>query len=148
MHSPSRRAIALPALVGIITSATLQQPSLPRSPSAVILAAEQAIASRRAAAVRQDWLGRLRRDPSNRLARLGIASFARLAYDYAAADSFIAPLLTRSGARPDSVAAWARIETALSAGQQWRIRDADSLFALAASEGTAALKAAHSPDSR
>jgi len=138
MHSPSRRAIALPALVGIITSATLQQPSLPRSPSAVILAAEQAIASRRAAAVRQDWLGRLRRDPSNRLARLGIASFARLAYDYAAADSFIAPLLTRSGARPDSVAAWARIETALSAGQQWRIRDADSLFALAASEGTAA----------
>src|SRR4029453_13270006 len=116
MPSPSRRAIAVPALVGIITSATLQQPSLPRSPSGVILAAEQAVATRRAGAVRQDWLPPLCRAPSTRLARLGIASFARLAYDYAAADSFIAPLLTRSGARPDSIAAWARIETALSAG--------------------------------
>jgi len=79
MPSPSRRAIVVPALVGIITSAALRQPSLPRSPSAVTLAAEQAVAAHRAAAVRQDWLARLRRDPSNRLARLGIASFARLA---------------------------------------------------------------------
>ena len=66
----------------------------------------------RAAAARQDWLARLRRDPSNRLARLGVASFARLAYDYAAADSFIAPLLTRSALAP----------TASPRGHEWRPR--------------------------
>src|SRR6478672_6123059 len=138
MPSPSRRAVVVPALVGIITSAALQQPSLPRNPSGVILAAEQAMATHRAAAVRQDWLARLRRDPSNRLARLGVASFARLAYDYAAADSFVAPLLARPGSRPDSVAAWARIETALAAGQQWLARDADSLLSIAVAEARVA----------
>ena len=136
--SPSRRALVLPALVGIIASAASQQPSLPRTPEAVIQAAEQAVTARRAASVRQDWLGRLRRDPSNRLARLGIASFARLAYDYAAADSFVAPLLARPGSRPDSVAAWARIEAAVAAGQQWRVREADSMLSIAVSEARAA----------
>jgi CHAT domain-containing protein/tetratricopeptide (TPR) repeat protein len=136
--SPSRRALVVPALVGTIASAASQQPSLPRTPEAVIQAAEQAVTAKRAASVRQDWLGRLRRDPSNRLARLGVASFARLAYDSDAADSFITPLLARQGSRPDSVAAWARIETALVAGQQWRVRDADSLLSIAVSEARAA----------
>jgi hypothetical protein len=79
--SPSRRALVVPALVGSIASVTSPQPSLPRTPEAVIQSAERAVTARRAASVRQDWLGRLRRDPSNRLARLGVASFARLAYD-------------------------------------------------------------------
>ena len=136
--SPSRRALVVPVLVGTIASATLQQSSLPRTPEAVIQAAEQAVTARRAASVRQDWLGRLRRDPSNRLARLGVASFARLAYDYAAADSLISPLLARQEGRPDSVAAWARIETAVAAGQQWRAREADSLLSVAVSEARAA----------
>jgi len=136
--SPSRRAVVVPALAGILASAISQQRSLPRTPNGVIQAAEEAVADRRAAAVRQDWLGRLRRDPSNRLARLGVASFARLAYDYAAADSFIAPLLTRPGARPDGVSAWARIETAIAAGQQWRVRAADTLLAVAAAEAEVA----------
>jgi CHAT domain-containing protein len=138
MLSPSRRALVAPALVGLIAGASSQQSSLPRSPQAVILAAEQAVTARRAAVVRQDWLARLRRDPGNRLARLGVASFARLAYDYAAADSLIAPLLARPGSRPDSIAAWARIETAIATGQEWRVRDADSLLFLAASEAATA----------
>jgi len=138
MHSLSRRALVAPALALAVEYASAQQPSLPRTPEAVVQAAEQAVATRRAVSVRQDWLGRLRHDPSNRLARLGVASFARLAYDSAATDSFISPLLARPGSRPDSVAAWARIVTAVMAGQQWRVRDADSLLSLAVSEARAA----------
>jgi CHAT domain-containing protein/tetratricopeptide (TPR) repeat protein len=88
--------------------------------------------------VRQDWLGRLRRDPTNRLARLGVAAFARLAYDYPAADSFASPLLARSASTADEIAAWARIETALVLVQQWRLAESDSLLALAAVEGATA----------
>ena len=133
-----RRSLVAPALAGLIASAASQQPSLPRTPRAVLIAADQAVTARRAATVRQEWLARLRRDPGNRLARLGVASFARLAYDYPAADSLIAPLLARPGVRPDSIAAWARIENALAASQQWRVADADSLLFLASSEAAAA----------
>ena len=138
MPSLSRRALVGPALVVVIASAALQQPSLPRTPGAVIRAAEQAVTARRAAAVRQDWLGRLRRDPANRLARLGVATFARLAYDHAAADSFAAPLLARPGTQPDAIAAWARIETALASAQQWQLGETDSLLFLASSEAARA----------
>jgi CHAT domain-containing protein len=100
----------------------------------VIRAAEQAVADRKAAEVRRDWLARLRRDPNNRLARLGVAAFGRLAYDYASADSFAAPLLAQGGARPDGIAAWARIETALALTQQFRLADTDSLLTLGARE--------------
>jgi CHAT domain-containing protein len=138
MFPPSRRALVATALVVIATSAASQQTSLPQKPQAVIRTAERAVTTRRAAQLRQDWLAIFRRDPSNRLARLGVAAFARLAYDHAAADSLVAPLLARPGAKPDAIAAWARIETALGLGQQWRVREADSALALAASEAAAA----------
>jgi CHAT domain-containing protein/tetratricopeptide (TPR) repeat protein len=134
MRAPSRCLLVLPALAALAATAASQRPSLPRTPAEVIRAAEKAVADRKAAEVRRDWLARLRRDPSNRLARLGVATFGRLAYDYASADSFAAPLLARNGTRPDGVAAWARIETALALTQQFRIADTDSLLALGASE--------------
>jgi CHAT domain-containing protein len=138
MPSSFFRATLGPALLAVVTSVFTQPVSLPREPAAVIRAAEQAVTARRAAVVRQDWLARLRRDPNNRLARLGAAAFARLAYDYTAADSFAHPLLARGGARPDGIAAWARIEAAIALAQQWRLADADSLLALAATEAAAA----------
>src|SRR5215212_12041727 len=137
MLSPFRRIVA-PALVALVTSAALQPPSLPRTADEVVRAAERAVTARRAAVVRRDWLAQLRREPNNRLARLGVAAFARLAYDYAAADSFAAPLLARNGVRPDGIAAWARIETALALAQQWRMGESDSLLAIAATEGATA----------
>ena len=138
MPSPFRLAIAAPLLAVVVSSSATQQPSLPRAPGDVVRAAERAVTDRRAASVRQDWLGRLRRDPENRLARLGVAAFARLAYDHAAADSFAAPLLTRPGSKPDGVGAWARIESALALAQQWRLAETDSLLSIAAEEGAAA----------
>ena len=138
MPAPIRRPFLLPALVALAASAALQQSPLPRTPQAVIVAAERAVTAKRAGTVRADWLARLRRDPTNRLARLGVASFARLAYDYRSADSLLAPLLARPGTRADSIAAWARMEGALAAGQQWRVRDADSLLFLAATEASQA----------
>lgn len=132
------RALIVPALAMLIAGGALQSASLPREPRLVVHAAERSMATRRAAAVRRDWIGRLRRDPSNRLARLGVAAFARLAYDYVAADSFAAPLLARPGSRPDAIAAWARIETAIALAQQWRLTEADSVLALAATEGSVA----------
>jgi CHAT domain-containing protein len=138
MRSPFRCALGVPALVAVITSAASPQPSLPRTPRAVIRLAERSVTERRAAALRREWLAILRRDPGNRLARLGVASFARLAYDHAAADSFAAPLLVRPGGEPDGVAAWARIETALAAAQQWRLTETETLLATAASEAAAA----------
>ena len=138
MASPLRILVAVPAVAALLSGTSVQQVALPRTPVEVIRAAERAVTTRRAAAVRQDWLARLRREPSNRLARLGVASFARLAYDYPAADSFAAPLVARNGARPDGVAAWARIETALVHAQQWRLAETDSLLALAAREAAIA----------
>src|SRR5215207_4459676 len=138
MLSLVRRTLAAPVLVAIATSTTAQQSSLPRTPREVVQAAERAVSARRAATVRQDWLSRLRRNPNDRLARLGVAAFARLAYDYAAADSFAAPLLAAPGAKADGIAAWARIETALALAQQWRLGETDSLLTLAAAEAAAA----------
>ena len=133
-----RRLLVAPALLALATSTTVQQPSLPRTPGEVVRAAERAVTARRAAAVRQEWLARLRRDPNDRLARLGVAAFARLAYDYAAADSFAAPLLASGATKADAIAAWARIETALALAQQWRLGETDSLLTIAAAEGAAA----------
>ena len=138
MRLSSRRSILAPALALVAAGATSQRPLLPRTPQGIIRAAEQAVATRRAAAVRQDWLGRLRRDPTNRLARLGVAAFARFAYDYAAADSFASRLFARPGTRPDSIAAWARIEIALAFAQRWRLVESDSTLAVAAADAAIA----------
>jgi CHAT domain-containing protein len=141
MASSSRFVLAAPILAAIVAGTgapATQQAGLPRTPAQIIRVAESAVTTRRAAAVRQEWLARLRREPTNRLARLGVATFARLAYDYPAADSFAAPLLARPGTRPDGVAAWARIETALVVSQQWRLAETDSLLATAAREAAAA----------
>ena len=138
MPSTPRFVLAVPVLAAVIASGVAQQAALPRTPAEVIRAAERAVTTKRAAAVRMQWVARLRREPSNRLARLGVASFARLAYDYPAADSFAAPLLARPGTRPDGIAAWARIETALVHAQQWRLAETDSLLSIAAREGAAA----------
>jgi len=135
----SRRTLIAPALALALASAAPQQPTaLPRTPRDVIRTAERTLVTGQAAAVRRDWIAQLRRDPNNRLARLGAAAFARLAYDYPAADSFAAPLLVRPGAKPDAIAAWARIESALAFAQRWRLGETDSLLAIAASEGAAA----------
>jgi CHAT domain-containing protein len=137
MSTPFRTLLA-PALLALATSASIQQSALPRTPAEVIRAAEAAVTARRAAAVRQDWLARLRRDPNNRLARLGVAAFARLAYDYAAADSFAAPLIAGRGRPTDGIAAWARIETAIALAQQGQLGETDSLLTIAAAEGQTA----------
>ena len=136
MPSPFRLTVLAPVFFAVAGSAEAQQP-LPRTPAEIIRVAERAVATQRAAAVRQNWVTHLRRNPSDRLARLGVATFARLAYDYAAADSFTAPLVARAGTRPDGIAAWARIESALALAQQWRLAETDSLLALAARESAA-----------
>src|SRR5687767_5732632 len=129
-----RLAVLAPALGTIILGADSQQPSLPGQPWAVIRAAERAVTARRADVVRRDWIARLRRNPNDRLARLGVATFARLVYDYPAADSFARPLLARTGTRPDAIAAWARLEAATANAQQWRLGESASLLAIAVSE--------------
>src|SRR5262245_62708968 len=134
MFSSCRRAVLAPALGMLILGATSQQASLPNQPGAVIRAAEQAVTTRRAGVVRQEWIARLRREPSNRLARLGIAAFARLAYDYPAVDSFARPLVASVGTKPDGITAWARIETAIALAQQGRLGETDSLLAIAADD--------------
>jgi len=138
-HScPMRLAVLAPALGLIILGAGSQQSSLPSHPWGVIRAAERAVTARRADVVRRDWIARLRRNPNDRLARLGVATFARLVYDYAAADSFARPLFAPAGTRPDTIAAWARIEAATANAQQWRLRETDSLLTIAVTEGATA----------
>jgi CHAT domain-containing protein len=138
MVSLFHRASLVPALVVVFASANSQQPTLPKTPQSVIRAADRAMSNGTAADVRRDWITRLRRDPNNRLARLGVAAFARFAYDYTAADSFAAPLLAHNGTKPDSIAAWARIESALAFAQQWKLVESDSALATAASEAAIA----------
>ncbi|HEY7481969.1 MAG TPA: CHAT domain-containing protein [Gemmatimonadales bacterium] len=98
------------------------------SPRDVVQAAERAVSDDSSGAVSARWIEALRRDSSDRAAVLGLASLARLTYDFAAAQRQFAVLLTRSGPTPDPWSVQAKIglyRVALAEGNYLR---ADSLL--------------------
>ena len=104
----------------------------------VVQTAERAYADDSAAAVTTGWVAALRRDSTDRAAALGLATLARLTYDFAAAERLFNGLLARSGPKPDPWTVQARLglyRVALGGGDKGK---ADSLVALALREARAA----------
>jgi CHAT domain-containing protein/tetratricopeptide (TPR) repeat protein len=67
--------------------------------------------------VRARWTGRLRHDAGDRAALLGIATLARLTYDYLASERFYSQLFSADSLHPDSYAAYARL------GRAWSLEE-------------------------
>jgi len=78
------------------------------NPRAVVHAATRAVQRDSVAALRVRWDARLRADSADRAAALGLATLARLTYDYPAAERLYRRLLADS-LRPDGYTALARL---------------------------------------
>jgi len=92
-------------LLLILVPASVQRDQDPR---AVVLAATRAVQGDSAGLLRQAWTTRLRRDSSDRVAALGLATLARLTYDYPTAERLYRSLLADS-LRPDRYSPVARL---------------------------------------
>jgi hypothetical protein len=75
----------------------------------VVWTAERALADDSAAVVTARWLEAVRQDSTDRVAVLGLASLARLTYDFAAAERLFAGMVARSGPTPDEWSVQARL---------------------------------------
>jgi tetratricopeptide (TPR) repeat protein len=118
-----------PALSLIAVVAALQEP-----PRAVVRHATAAVDDDSVTAVRTRW-ERAARGGADRGALLGLATIARLTYDFARADSLY--MLLHRPPDPDAIAAYALLGRALAGRARGAMRDTDSLAAAAARAGAA-----------
>jgi tetratricopeptide (TPR) repeat protein len=83
------------------------------------------------APARTHWSARLERDPTDRAALLGIATLARLTYDYSTSDRLYPQLFTVDSLHPDAYAAYARLGRAWSLEERGQSDAAGDEFARA-----------------
>jgi tetratricopeptide (TPR) repeat protein len=125
-------APALGALLALQTQAPSPDLAAHREdPARVLWLATRAVEGDSAAVLESAWRARLRRDPADRPALLGLATLARLSYDYARAARHYARLLAPPGAVPDRYAVHARLGQALAFRVRWRTDQADHWLQLA-----------------
>ncbi|HET7471111.1 MAG TPA: hypothetical protein VFJ81_15620, partial [Gemmatimonadales bacterium] len=82
-------------------------------------------------ALRARWAARVARDSSDRSALLGLATLARLSYDYPASDRLYPRLFASDSLHPDSYAAYARLGHAWSLEERGQSDAAGGAFAQA-----------------
>jgi len=116
----------------LLTFAFLNQGTEP--PRAVVRHATAAIEGDSADAPRARWTRAAERTPPDRTALLGLATLARLTYDYPAADSLYARVATDSGP-VDAVRTYALLGRGLSARARGAMRQADASFERAWMDG-------------
>lgn len=119
----------------LLAGAFLSPAQAQDEPHAVVRTAVHAIQGDSAARVGARWEARLRRNPGDRAALLGLATLARLEYDYDAAERRYRALDAADDAEPDAYAAFARLGLAQAA-------DAGGLLDEAARQYERALSAA------
>ena len=105
---------------------------LPQEPREIVRAAQRALQDDRVGELRAQWDASLARDSSDRAAAFGLATLARMTYEYERADSLYQRLLdTAEEGTPDGYAAWAWLGYGM--GWQWRgqLRPADEAYARA-----------------
>jgi tetratricopeptide (TPR) repeat protein len=86
-------------------------------PATVVREATLAVEHDSVAAIRSLWLARRASDSLDRAALLGLATLARLSYDYPAAERLIRSLTGADPVQPDRYAAYARL------GRGWALED-------------------------
>ena len=97
----------------------------------VVRHAVHAVEGDSAAALRTRWSARLQQDSSDRAALLGLATLARLTYDYPASDQLYPQLFSIDSLHPDPYAAYARLGRAWSLEERGRSDSAGEEFARA-----------------
>jgi len=105
-------------------------------PRTVVREATRAVESDRAAELRGRWQARLDRDSTDRAALLGLATLARLTYDYPDAEAGYHHLSDPASGRADGFSTYARL------GQAWALEER-GFSNRAEAEFEAARKAAH-----
>src|SRR2546430_2389816 len=118
--------------------AVLLQSSTASEPGALTAVATRAVEHDSAAALTTAWKARLGHRPADRTALLGLATMARLTYDYVRAESLYAPLLAPPGTCPTRHAIYGRIGQALAFTAAGAFPRASDWFARAALEAEAA----------
>jgi len=105
---PMTFALSLPVLLLLLrATAIFQNPG--NDPQPVVREATLAVRGDSVAAVRARWAGRLQRDSTDRAAALGLATLARLTYDFDDADRRYRRLFVAEPARADAYDAYARL---------------------------------------
>src|SRR6478752_5861761 len=84
---------------------------------AVVRQAIHAVEGDSVAPVRAGWSARLQHDSTDRAASLGLATLARLTYDYPASDRLYPQLFGADSLHPDPYAAYARL------GRAWSLEE-------------------------
>ena len=116
----------------LVSSAAAQQ-STP-GPRDVVQSAERSVQDDSVAAVRTRWTEALRRDSTDRAAALGLASLARLTYDFATAERLLNGMLARAGGTVDPWTVQATIGLYRVANASGNTTRADSLLNVAVRE--------------
>ena len=97
----------------------------------VIRQALSAVEGDSIAPVRTRWSARVRRDSTDRVALLGLATLARLTYDYPTSDRLYPQLFSADSLHPDPYAAYARLGRAWSLEERGQSDAAGDEFARA-----------------
>lgn len=125
-------------MLPLLCSLALAQipPGAPAEPRAIVRAATRAVENDGAADLRAFWQQRLEHDSTDRGALLGLATFARLTYDYPDAEARYRRLSDPASGPADGFAIYARL------GQAWALEERGFSNG-AETEFEAARKAAH-----
>jgi CHAT domain-containing protein len=114
-------------LVLLAVALVVAHPPAPNDdPRVIVRSGLRAVEGDSVVSVRARWEAQLRRDSTDRAAVLGLATLARLTYDYPTADRLYQRLLV--AARPDRYAAYGQLGLAWARDAQGLSNDADSVF--------------------
>jgi tetratricopeptide (TPR) repeat protein len=118
--------------IAVLLPGLFARTQTPDDPRAIVLAAERAVTDDSAQVVSARWRAALARDSSDRAATLGLATLARMTYDFPTAERLLQRLLAGGGA-PDRWRVQARLglyRVAFAQGDDGRARgDLDSAVA-------------------
>jgi CHAT domain-containing protein/tetratricopeptide (TPR) repeat protein len=106
-------------------------------PRAVVREATRAVQVDSVRSASAGWQARLARDSNDRAAALGLATLARLTYDYPTADRRYRALLTTDSLRPDRYTVYARLGLTQGLYTQGRQQEGDRLLARARDDARA-----------
>jgi tetratricopeptide (TPR) repeat protein len=109
-------------ILGLGTSAAAQTPDEPRT---IVFAAERAVSDDSAQVASARWQAALGRDSSDRTALLGLATLARMTYDFPTAERLLGRLLAQRSGTPDRWRVQARLgmyRVAFAQGDDGRAR--------------------------
>ena len=122
--------LAIPALLAQVPD-TVRPAATPDDPPAIVYLATRAVEGDSAEPWRARWRARRAADPLDRAATLGLATLARLAYDYSAADSLYQSLTAGDATPRDRFAAYAELGLGWGMEDQGWSTEAGTRFAVA-----------------